>query len=332
MVKKALTAILILALLPIVVNPAIAAASKVKIGIIYDVGGRGDGSINDATALGVAKAKKKFGLSDLDVRELVTSGTAFDRENRIEFLVKANYDLIIGVGTSFNDPMTFMSEKYPESQFAIIGSAGVESLNVSCMYFRGEESAYLAGVMAALNSKSKKIGYLGDSENSSNALLSRNFTAGAKHAVSNIQVYNTISGATANAEIKALSSQGVDVLFSTWSRNGTIISAITNSKKSMKLIGVEPEQYYLSSKAAKKVLIGYVNQRFDLAISDLFGAAVSGQSITDLVDSKNGVFGRNYSLANNGVEFRATAANQISIAEVSRAKAAILAKKIVALK
>jgi basic membrane protein A len=331
-VKKALTAILILALLPIVVNPAIAAASKVKIGIIYDVGGRGDGSINDATALGVAKAKKKFGLSDLDVRELVTSGTAFDRENRIEFLVKANYDLIIGVGTSFNDPMTFMSEKYPESQFAIIGSAGVESLNVSCMYFRGEESAYLAGVMAALNSKSKKIGYLGDSENSSNALLSRNFTAGAKHAVSNIQVYNTISGATANAEIKALSSQGVDVLFSTWSRNGTIISAITNSKKSMKLIGVEPEQYYLSSKAAKKVLIGYVNQRFDLAISDLFGAAVSGQSITDLVDSKNGVFGRNYSLANNGVEFRATAANQISIAEVSRAKAAILAKKIVALK
>jgi basic membrane protein A len=331
-VKKALTAILILALLPIVVNPAIAAASKVKIGIIYDVGGRGDGSINDATALGVAKAKKKFGLSDLDVRELVTSGTAFDRENRIEFLVKANYYLIIGVGTSFNDPMTFMSEKYPESQFAIIGSAGVESLNVSCMYFRGEESAYLAGVMAALNSKSKKIGYLGDSENSSNALLSRNFTAGAKHAVSKIQVINTSSGATANAEIKALGSQGVDVLFSTWSRNGTIISAITNSKKSMKLIGVEPEQYYLSSKAAKKVLIGYVNQRFDLAVSDLFAAAVSGQSITDIVDSKNGVFGRNYSLANNGVELSTTAANQISIRAVSTAKAAILAKKIVALK
>ncbi len=330
--KKTLIALVILALLPIAINPANAAPGKVKIGIIYDVGGRGDGSINDATAIGVAAAKKKFGLSDLDVRELVTSGTTFDRENRIEFLVKANYDLIIGVGTSFNDPMTYMSEKYPESQFAIIGSAGVESLNVSCMYFRGEQSAYLAGVMAALNSKSKKIGYLGDSDNTANGAMSRNFTAGAKHAVAKIQVINTSSGANSNAEIKALSSQGVDVLFSTWSRNGTIISAINSSKKPMKLIGVKPEQYYLSSKAANKALIGYVNQRFDLAVSDLFAAAVSGQSITDIVDSKNGVFGRNYSLTNNGVELRATAANQTSIAAISTAKSAILAKKIAVLK
>ncbi|MSZ66678.1 MAG: BMP family ABC transporter substrate-binding protein, partial [Actinobacteria bacterium] len=98
MLKRILVALTLLSLIPLSTLPASAAQSKAKIGIIYDVGGRGDNSINDATAVGVAAAKKKFNLSNLDVRELVTSGTSFDRENRIEFLVKAKYDLVIGVG------------------------------------------------------------------------------------------------------------------------------------------------------------------------------------------------------------------------------------------
>lgn len=332
MVKRFLIALTVFALLPFTITTSNAAPAKVKIGIVYDVGGRGDGSINDAAALGIAAAKKKFGLSDLDVRELVTSGTSFDRENRIEFLVKANYDLVIGVGPSFNEPIAFMSDKYPESQFAIIGSAGVGTVNVSCMYFRGDATAYLAGVMAALNSKSMKVGYLGDTKNMANEVMSRNFTAGAKYAVPKIQVYNATSAEFLGAEISALNTQGVDVLFSTWSRNGTILKAITSSKKSMKIIGVKPEQFYLTGKAANKVLLGYVNQRFDLAIIDLFAATVSGNSITEIVDSKNDVFGKNYTLANNGVDLRATSANQASISAVARAKALILAKKITLIK
>ncbi len=335
MLKRILVALTLLSLIPLSTLPASAAQSKAKIGIIYDVGGRGDNSINDATAVGVAAAKKKFNLSNLDVRELVTSGTSFDRENRIEFLVKAKYDLVIGVGPTFNEAMTFMSEKYPESQFAIVASAGVESINVSCMNFRGEQSAFLAGVMASLNSKSKKIGYLGDTANSSNELALLNFTAGAKYAVPKVKVLARNSGNTSDTEVNYFSSQNADVIFSTWSRNGTIINAITNAnsaKKSMKLIGIKPEQFYLSSKAANKVLIGYVNQRLDLAVLDLFAAALSGESITEIVDSKNGVFGKNYTVANGGVELRATSANQASISAVARAKAAILAKKIAVVK
>ena len=332
MAKRFVIATTILALLPFTITSSNAVQQKVKIGIVYDVGGRGDSSINDATAVGIAAAKKKFGLSDLDVRELVTSGTSFDRENRIEFLVKANYDLVIGVGPSFNEPMTFMSDKYPESQFAIIGSSGVESINVSCMYFRGEASAYLAGVMAALNSKSKKIGYLGDSENLANEVIFRNFVAGAKSAIAKIKVFKASSGVNAETEIKSLSSEGADVIFSTWSRNGTIVSAITSSKKAIKLIGVKPEQYFLASKAANKVLIGYVNQRFDLAVVDLFAAAVSGKTITEVINSNGDAFGRNYTITNGGIDLRATRANRASIAAVTRAKAGILAKKITLVK
>ena len=333
MAKKLFLFLALIALIPLA--PVSAAPTKVKIGIVYDVGGRGDKAINDAAAAGVDSAKKKFNLSNFDVRELVTTGIDFDRENRIEFLVKAQYDLVIGVGPSFNQAMIYMSEKYPESQFAVIASSGVESLNVSCMAFDLNQGSFLAGVSAALNSKSKKVGYLGDPSNPSNPTNLENFRAGVKYADTKSKVFTTNATTSSDAEMAKLSGQGADVFFINWSRNGSVLTAATKlakAKKSVKLIGIRPDQFFIANKDAQKFLIGYVNQRFDKAITDLFSAAVSGRSITEEVDVVNGVFGRNYTLSNGGIDLISTTANAASKSAVSRAKAAIIAKKIVIIK
>ena len=330
MAKRLLVFAALIALFPLTAAP-VHAAAKVKIGIVYDVGGRGDKSYDDAAALGVDYAKKKLGLSDFDVRELVTTGIDFDRENRIEFLVKAKYDLVIGIGSDFNAAMTFMSEKYPETQFAIVGSSGVEALNVSCMAFSVDQTSFLAGVMAALNSKSGKVGYLGDSAISSNDLVTRNFQAGVKYASGKVKVFTRNADTNAEPDLSALSKQGVDVVFATWSRNGSVITSLSKlakSKKLVKLIGIRPDQYFLTTKEAQKYLIGYVNKRYDSAVFDLFSAAVVGNTITEEVDVKNGVFGRSYSLANKGIDLMSTTANQASKTAVAQAKAAIIAKKV----
>jgi len=327
--KRFLAFLSLIALIPIA--PVAAAPEKPKIGIIYDVGGRGDKAINDAAAAGIDSAKKRFKLSNFDVRELVTTGIDFDRENRIEFLVKAQYDLVIGVGSSFNQAMTYMSEKYPESQFAVIASSGVESINVSCMAFDLNQGSFLAGVMAALNSKTGKVGYLGDSLNPSNPANLKNFRAGVKYAAPKTKVFAASAASSAEAEMVKLSGQGGDVVFVNWSRNGTVLSAankLAKSKKPIKIIGVRPDQFFIATKDAQKYLIGYLNQRFDSAINDLFGAAVSGRSITEEVDVVNGVFGRNYTLSNKGVDLIATSANSASKSAVSRAKSEIISKKI----
>ena len=329
MLKRFLVFISLIVLVPIA--PVAAAPAKVKIGIVYDVGGRGDKAINDAAAAGIDSAKKKFGLSSFDVRELVTTGIDFDRENRIEFLVKAKYDLVIGVGPSFDEAMIYMSEKYPESQFALIASSGVESLNVSCMAFDLDQGSFLAGIMAALNSKSRKVGYLGDASNPSNSTNLKNFQAGVKYAASKTKVLAINSSSAADTELVKLSGQGADVFFINWSRNGSVLTAatkLTKAKKSIKLIGIRPDQYFIATKDAQKFLIGYVNQRFDTAIADLFSAAVSGRSITEEVDGTNGVFGRNYTLANRGIDLIATTANSASKSAVTRAKSEIISKKI----
>jgi len=332
-VKRLTVFLALLALIPIA--PVNAAPAKVKIGIVYDVGGRGDKAINDAAAAGIDSAKKKFGLSNFDVRELVTTGIDFDRENRIEFLVKAKYDLVIGVGPSFNQAMSFMSEKYPEAQFAVIASSGVESLNVSCMAFDLNQGSFLAGVTAALNSKSKKVGYLGDSSNPNNSTNLENFRAGVKYAAPKVQVLVANASTSAEGDVTKLSGQGGDVFFINWSRNGSVLTAankLATAKKTIKIIGVRPDQYFIATKEAQKFLIGYVNQRFDTAIFDLFSAAVSGRTITEEVNVVNGVFGRNYTLKNNGIDLISTTANAASKSAVSRAKAAIIAKKIVIIK
>jgi basic membrane protein A len=331
--KRFLAFLSLIALIPIA--PVAAAPEKPKIGIIYDVGGRGDKAINDAAAAGIDSAKKRFKLSNFDVRELVTTGIDFDRENRIEFLVKAQYDLVIGVGSSFNQAMTYMSEKYPESQFAVIASSGVESINVSCMAFDLNQGSFLAGVMAALNSKTGKVGYLGDSSNPNNPANLKNFRAGVKYAAPKTKVVAASAASSAEAEMVKLSGQGGDVVFVNWSRNGSVLAAankLAKSKKLLKIIGVRPDQFFIATKDAQKYLIGYVNQRFDSAINDLFGAAVSGRSITEEVDVANGVFGRNYTLSNKGIDLIATSANSASKSAVSRAKSEIISKKIAIVK
>jgi basic membrane protein A len=331
--KRFLAFLSLITLIPIA--PVAAAPEKPKIGIIYDVGGRGDKAINDAAAAGIDSAKKRFKLSNFDVRELVTTGIDFDRENRIEFLVKAQYDLVIGVGPSFNQAMVYMSEKYPESQFAVIASSGVESINVSCMAFDLNQGSFLAGVMAALNSKTGKVGYLGDSSNPSNPANLKNFRAGVKYAAPKTKVVAASAASSAEAEMVKLSGQGGDVVFVNWSRNGSVLAAankLAKSKKLIKIIGVRPDQFFIATKDAQKYLIGYVNQRFDSAINDLFGAAVSGRSITEEVDVANGVFGRNYTLSNKGIDLIATSANSASKSAVSRAKSEIISKKIAIVK
>ncbi len=57
-----------------------------KIALLFDTGGPGDGSYNDAARNALAIAKKKYGLFEPNVRELVTDGTVGDRIYRLRLM------------------------------------------------------------------------------------------------------------------------------------------------------------------------------------------------------------------------------------------------------
>ena len=76
-------------------------------------------------------------------------------------LAKAGYNPIIAIGFLYAGPIKAVALDYPNVQFGIVDDASVDLLNVASLVFAEEQGSYLAGVAAALASKSGKIGYIG---------------------------------------------------------------------------------------------------------------------------------------------------------------------------
>ena len=139
--------------------------SQLKIGLVFDVGGRGDKSFNDSAYAGLMRAKEKLGIS----AEYIEPGEGSDRESALRLLAAQGYDLIIGVGFIFSDDVTNVANEYPKQSFACIDyvlktdESGKELMppkNVAAIKFKEEEGSFLVGVCCSYN-KTSKIGFIG---------------------------------------------------------------------------------------------------------------------------------------------------------------------------
>ncbi|MGC8717451.1 MAG: BMP family lipoprotein, partial [bacterium] len=154
--KKFLVAILIIGL--IIVSVPMSYATNIKVGVVYDVGGRGDKSFNDAAYKGLQDAIKKLGVEGKDVEP--GAGGA-NREELLRLLAEQGYDLVIGVGFLFTDALTKVAKEFPNTKFAIVDGV-VEGLpNVRSLTFTEHEGSFLVGAIAGLMTKTNKVGFVG---------------------------------------------------------------------------------------------------------------------------------------------------------------------------
>jgi basic membrane protein A len=307
------------------------AAPTVKIAVIYDIGGRGDGGINDAAALGVDKAKKKFGLGPLALREIATDGTDLDRLLKIRFLANAGYSPILLVGYGFQSSLAVAMNEFPSTEFAIIDNSNVGQLNVECMVFNEAQSSYLAGVLAASASKSGKIALLLDVDRTNLRDLNRAFLLGAQSIKPKIQVLAQNWGVSPSSDAASMAQRGADVFYSTWNQSSDVMDAIvarTTKSKPLRYIGVLPDQFFLRSTKAKSVLLGAVQKRVDVATYDVISYGLSHRSFLDALDSENGIFGREYSFKDGGVDLLVPALGSKYVAAVLRAEALIKSGRV----
>ncbi len=133
-----------------------AQATPKKIGLIYDTGGRGDLSFCDASYTGAKKATDKWGLK---LKE-ITPRQSTDIELVLRELARLKYELIIGVGFLFYDPMMRVAAEFPEVNFAIV-DIEVDRPNVASLVFKAREGTYLVGAIAAMKTETNKIGFIG---------------------------------------------------------------------------------------------------------------------------------------------------------------------------
>src|SRR5947207_61299 len=202
-------------------------ADAIKVGIVLDVGGRGDKSFNDGAYNGATRAEKELGVS---VR-FVEPNEGSDREAGIRTFAAEGMDLVIGVGFIFTDDITQLAKEYSTVNFADVDYAvGTDKdgrvipppPNLAALKFHEEEGSFLVGVLAALVGHSKQVGFIGGMDIPLIHKFEAGYRAGVKYACRDCTVIAQYAGVTPEAfrnpgrgKELALSqyAQGVNVIF-----------------------------------------------------------------------------------------------------------------------
>lgn len=318
------------------------AATKVKVGLAYDIGGRGDKSFNDSAAAGLDRAKKNLKVTAREVT--VTTGSDSEREDKLRLLAKAGYNPIIAVGFLYAGPIKAVASDYPKVQFGIVDDASVDLLNVAGLVFAEHQGSYLAGVAAALATKSNKVGYIGGVRIPLLQKFEAGFVAGVKATKKSVTVdvkYVTeppdFGGfndpAKAKVIAKGMIDKGIDVIYSAAGGSGAgNFAAATDAAKAGKkvwTIGVDSDQYLSASAAEKKNMLTSMIKRVDRAVYDVIATVVAGSSVNDIIDGDAGIYGRVYdlSLGGVGVSYSGGYINKYK-AQIDKAAAGIKSGKI----
>ena len=266
-----------------------------KVAVAYDIGFLGDNSFNDAVNAALTQAKKKYKLVEPFVREVPTNGTAVDRLTRLRFLAKSGYTLIIAVGPGYRETVRRVSMEFTETQFALINDRVLGQLNISNIAFNESQGAYLAGVVAASQSRLKTVGFIG-----SEADLLKSFRNGVRSVSTKVKVVN-IPYPDDISVLKA-GLRKIDVGYSTWDGDSTVLVTVLDEfSKKVSLILETPDQYFARLPSAQSAVLAVVNKSMNKPIDDLVQAALADQLLIDIVNESAGVYGREYSVKNGGI-------------------------------
>lgn len=194
--------------------PGETSTSAKIVGLVTDVGGRGDQSFNDSALRGLelwAAGKRYQGgryekastealaesipsslasrkIQPLDVRPVVLqSKTQIDYEPNLQLLVDEGAALTIGVGFMLENAVEAIARRNPKARFLLIDSPVLDSKgqsvtlpNVRTISFREEEGSFLVGALAGKVTKSGKIGFVGGMEIPLIKKFEAGFRAGVK--------------------------------------------------------------------------------------------------------------------------------------------------------
>ena len=248
---------------------ASASAADPKLGIVYDAGGKFDKSFNQSAFEGAERFKKETNISYLEAQ--ASSDT--QAEQMLRALARKKLDLIAAIGFSQTQAVQKVAKEFPSVRFVLIDSIA-KGANVNSVLFKEEEGSYLAGVAAAIASKSKKIGFVGGMDIPLIRTFNCGYVQGAKATDPKIEAFSNMVGTTSAAwnnpakggELaRAQFDRGVDVVFAV--AGGSGMGTLQTAKEKGKLaIGVDSNQNYIHPGTMLTSMVKHV----DNAIYDAF--------------------------------------------------------------
>jgi len=251
---------------------AAAQAGDIKPAVVFDMGGKFDKSFNEGVYDGVERFKKETGIAYVDFE--ITNETQFEQAHR-RFAEKGQ-DPIIGVGFSQADAVQKIAADFPKTRFTVIDGV-VKLPNVQSVLFKEQEGSFLVGMLAAMASKSGKVGFVGGMDIPLIRRFECGYEQGAKYVNPQVEVIQNMTGTTPTAwndpgrggELaKAQFDRGVDVVYAAAGNTGLgVYQAATDAKKLA--IGVDSNQNYLHPGTMLTSMV----KRVDLAAYNSLAAA-----------------------------------------------------------
>lgn len=337
--------VIVLVALALIAVTAIGAAPKYKIGLVFDMAGRGDNSFNDSAYAGLVQLAKtykgwiegdpdkvNFG-QELQIKYLEPKAGGQDREILMRALAEDGYNLVFGVGYAFATIMPTVAKDFPNTWFAgidcdISGVTGVP--NIAGLNFRENEGSFLVGAIAALKAKGQKVGFIGGVT----IPLIQRFENGFKGGAMWVNAVYRQEGAILSQYISkeftgfndptggyniatALYKQGAAVIYHAagGSGDGLFRAAAELGKLA---IGVDSDQGLIYSadkdaavKARAKVILTSMVKRVDNAV------IMTGKEF--LASGKLAAGNKVFSLADGGIGFAENALNKAALADVREA-------------
>jgi basic membrane protein A len=286
-----------------------------KIGLAYDVGGRGDQSFNDSAYAGVSKAVTDFKGSCLE-GEAQDGEPESAREDRLSQMADQGATAIIGVGFAYSDAVNAVAPNYPKVNFAVVDGFDPDkkvNKNVAYFSFAANESSFLVGVAAAEASKSKQVGFVGGVNIPLIQSFQAGYVAGVKAVDPSIKVdiayiqESTLSGFNDPAGGKTAAAgeydKGADVVYHAAGASGSgVFDAAVEAGSGKWAIGVDSDQYLTATAAQKKHILTSALKRVDIACYDWLKTVNDGSPGTGYLtyDLKNGGVG--YATSNSAIK------------------------------
>ncbi len=327
-IKRTLPLIAVLALLlsPGCTTRDIAAESdgnKVKVGIVFDIGGKDDRSFNAAANVGMLRAKKDFPIVLRDVEP----GDPTSIEPALRAFAQYGYNLITGVGFAQGPIVKQVAADYPQLHFVLIDSVA-DLPNVASLLFKEHEGSFLVGMIAAYKSKTGVLGFVGGMDIPLIHKFATGYEEGARYVNPNIRIIKNFVGITdaawnnpgkgrelANSQYE----QGADVIFQAAGNSGLGVFDAAEAYNKF-AIGVDANQNWIKPGHILTSML----KRIENAVYSVVKDEVEGKF-------KGGV--HIYGLENDGVDYALDQYNRDLIPpdvieKVNQAKRDIIAGRI----
>ena len=258
--------------------PSATDAPLIRVGIVFDAGGKDDKSFNTACWEGGLRAKKEFGIELRDVEP----GDPSAVESAIRGFAEQGFDLVIGIGGAAAPHINDVAGEFPEKKFAVVDDAGmvVNQPNAVSLTFEEHKGSFLVGAIAAAKSESGVIGFVGGMDIPLIRKFVLGYECGAKYVNPDIKVLQNYAGVTAAAwndktrgRELAMSQydRGADVIFAAAGLTGLgVFDAAEATGKFV--IGVDANQNYIKP---GRVLTSML-KRSDIAVYETVKAATNG--------------------------------------------------------